>query len=150
MVGVYTIFASAFIAGGPPITLATGQNYPDQIAVDDYNVYWINPYNQIPTATQTENRTAAIVTVPKSGGTPTTLLAGIGVVYAGAVMVEPEDVDGLVEALRKVRTTAGQHFAGEMAQVLEAWRREPIPGDALNLARRQADRHLAQWYADNG
>ncbi len=30
--------------------------------------------------------------------------------YAGAVMVEPEDVDGLVEALRKVRTTAGQHF----------------------------------------
>jgi glycosyltransferase involved in cell wall biosynthesis len=31
--------------------------------------------------------------------------------YAGAVMVEPEDVDGLVEALRKVRTTAGQHFA---------------------------------------
>lgn len=47
-------------------------------------------------------------------------------------------------------TAAGQDFAGEMAQVLEAWRREPIPGDALNLARRQADRHLAQWYADNG
>ena len=31
--------------------------------------------------------------------------------YAGAVMVEPEDVDGLVEALRKVRTMAGQRFA---------------------------------------
>jgi glycosyltransferase involved in cell wall biosynthesis len=30
--------------------------------------------------------------------------------YAGAVMVEPEDVDGLAEALRKVRTTAGQRF----------------------------------------
>jgi len=30
--------------------------------------------------------------------------------YAGAVMVEPKDVDGLVEALRKVRTMAGQRF----------------------------------------
>ena len=31
--------------------------------------------------------------------------------YAGAVMVEPADVAGLLEALREVRTMAGQHFA---------------------------------------
>jgi uncharacterized protein len=47
-------------------------------------------------------------------------------------------------------TPAGQDFVGEMALVLEAWRREPVPGDALMLARRKAERHLAQWHADNG
>lgn len=47
-------------------------------------------------------------------------------------------------------TAAGQEFAAEMAQVLDAWRREPVPGDALTLARHQADSHLARWHADNG
>jgi uncharacterized protein len=47
-------------------------------------------------------------------------------------------------------TPAGEEFAREMALVLEAWRHEPVPGDALVSARRRADRHLAQWHADNG
>jgi HEXXH motif-containing protein len=47
-------------------------------------------------------------------------------------------------------TPAGEEFAREMAMVLEAWRHEPVPGDALVSARRKADRHLAQWHADNG
>jgi uncharacterized protein len=47
-------------------------------------------------------------------------------------------------------TSAGQDFAREMARVLDAWRHEPVPGDALTLARREADRHLARWHADNG
>lgn len=47
-------------------------------------------------------------------------------------------------------TEAGRDFVTEMAGVLNAWRREPVPGEILSLARREADRHRAQWYADNG
>lgn len=47
-------------------------------------------------------------------------------------------------------TGSGEAFAGAMAGVLDSWRREPVPGDALAVARRKADRHLAQWQTDNG
>ena len=47
-------------------------------------------------------------------------------------------------------TDAGQVFVGEMARVLDAWRREPVPHDALARARSKADGHLAQWQAKNG
>lgn len=47
-------------------------------------------------------------------------------------------------------TTDGQDFVGEMAGVLDAWRREPVPCDALVLAQHKADHHLAQWHAENG
>lgn len=47
-------------------------------------------------------------------------------------------------------TGHGQDFAREMALVLDAWRREPVPDDALVVAQRKADRHLAQWHTDNG
>lgn len=63
--------------------------------------------------------------------------------------------DGAALAVETLRgsgqlTMAGQEFAREMAQVLDAWRREPVPGEALALARREADSHLARWHADNG
>jgi uncharacterized protein len=47
-------------------------------------------------------------------------------------------------------TEHGRVFAEEMALALDAWRREPVPDDALAVAQREADRHLAQWRADNG
>ncbi|MBO0803754.1 MAG: HEXXH motif domain-containing protein [Nocardiopsaceae bacterium] len=47
-------------------------------------------------------------------------------------------------------TEAGRDFVTEMARILGEWRREPVPGEALALARRKAARHLAQWRADNG
>ena len=47
-------------------------------------------------------------------------------------------------------TEQGQVFAQEMAGVLDAWQREPVPDDALVLAQRLADRHLAQWHENNG
>jgi uncharacterized protein len=46
-------------------------------------------------------------------------------------------------------TSEGRDFAGKMAEVLNAWQREPVPRDALVVARQKADRHLAQWQADN-
>ncbi|HLK01086.1 MAG TPA: HEXXH motif domain-containing protein [Streptosporangiaceae bacterium] len=46
-------------------------------------------------------------------------------------------------------TEAGHVFVREMATVLDGWRREPVPHDALALARSKADRHLAEWQADN-
>jgi uncharacterized protein len=46
-------------------------------------------------------------------------------------------------------TESGHVFATEMALVLDAWRREPVPDDALIVAQRMADRHLAQWRAAN-
>jgi uncharacterized protein len=47
-------------------------------------------------------------------------------------------------------TSAGQTFVQTMAEVLDEWRREPVPSDALDVARRKSDRHLAQWQARNG
>ena len=47
-------------------------------------------------------------------------------------------------------TEAGQDFVGEMARVLDAWGKESVPRDALKFAQREAQRHLAQWQADNG
>lgn len=46
-------------------------------------------------------------------------------------------------------TERGQDFVSEMGKVLEAWRGEPLPDEALAFARRKADRHLAKWHADN-
>jgi uncharacterized protein len=46
-------------------------------------------------------------------------------------------------------TAAGQDFVDEMAQVLDAWRREPVPEDALAAAQREAELHLARWQAGN-
>jgi len=46
-------------------------------------------------------------------------------------------------------TQDGQVFAAEMARVLDAWRREPVPDDARVVAQHMADRHRAQWHADN-
>lgn len=47
-------------------------------------------------------------------------------------------------------TQPGQAFASEMAGVLAEWGREPVSDEALVTAQRQADRHRAQWDADNG
>jgi hypothetical protein len=47
-------------------------------------------------------------------------------------------------------TAAGQDFTAEMARILDSWRREPVPAEALALARREAESHLARWQADNG
>jgi HEXXH motif-containing protein len=47
-------------------------------------------------------------------------------------------------------TKHGQAFASEMALVLDEWRREPVPDDALAVAQRMADRHRTRWHADNG
>jgi uncharacterized protein len=47
-------------------------------------------------------------------------------------------------------TEEGKHFVAEMARVLTTWQRESVAGEALAVARGKADRHLAQWHADNG
>jgi HEXXH motif-containing protein len=47
-------------------------------------------------------------------------------------------------------TGLGKAFARQIAGVLDAWRREPVPSDALAIARRKSGRHLAQWQTDNG
>jgi HEXXH motif-containing protein len=46
-------------------------------------------------------------------------------------------------------TDQGLDFVGEMADVLAAWQREPVPRDALVVARQKANRHLTRWQADN-
>jgi HEXXH motif-containing protein len=47
-------------------------------------------------------------------------------------------------------TGPGQVFAENMARVLDDWRREPVPDEAVARARRESEHHLAQWHADNG
>jgi HEXXH motif-containing protein len=46
-------------------------------------------------------------------------------------------------------TAAGQDFVGEMTRVLDAWQREPVPDEALAVARCEADLHLTRWQAEN-
>ena len=47
-------------------------------------------------------------------------------------------------------TSAGETFVETMAEVLDEWRREPVPADALAVARRESEQHLARWQANNG
>lgn len=47
-------------------------------------------------------------------------------------------------------TGTGETFVETMAEVLDEWRREPVPDDALAAARCESDRHLARWQAING
>ena len=47
-------------------------------------------------------------------------------------------------------TSAGETFVETMAGVLDEWRREPVPGDALAIARRKSDRHRARWQETTG
>lgn len=47
-------------------------------------------------------------------------------------------------------TPAGQDFVAEMERVLVAWLRDPAPTEAIALAHREAELHLARWQADNG
>ena len=61
----------------------------------------------------------------------------------GAALV----ADTLLES--RQLTPEGQDFVREMSRVLEAWRHEPVPDNALVLARHKANRHLTQWHADN-
>jgi HEXXH motif-containing protein len=46
-------------------------------------------------------------------------------------------------------TSVGETFVETMASVLDEWRREPVPGDALAVARRKSDRHRARWQENN-
>jgi uncharacterized protein len=46
-------------------------------------------------------------------------------------------------------TAAGRDFVREMALVLDSWQREPVPPEALALARREAELHMARWKADH-
>jgi len=47
-------------------------------------------------------------------------------------------------------TSSGETFVETLAGVLDEWLREPVPADALAVARRKSERHLAQWQANNG
>jgi HEXXH motif-containing protein len=59
--------------------------------------------------------------------------------------------NGAATLLRSGQLTgAGETFVQTMAGVLDEWRREPVPGDALAVARRRSERHLARWQANNG
>jgi len=46
-------------------------------------------------------------------------------------------------------TSAGETFVETMAEVLDEWRHEPVPADAVAVARRESEQHLALWQAHN-
>lgn len=46
-------------------------------------------------------------------------------------------------------TASGQVFVQEMSWILDEWRHEPLPREALLAAQRKAERHRSQWHAAN-
>jgi HEXXH motif-containing protein len=61
---------------------------------------------------------------------------------------------GAAQVVRTLRssgrlTPAGEDFTREMAHLLDGWQREPVPTQALAVARREAELHLARWRLDN-
>jgi uncharacterized protein len=46
-------------------------------------------------------------------------------------------------------TPAGQDFVTEMSRVLQDWKKAPVSREALDIARRHAELHLARWRMDN-
>lgn len=59
--------------GGAPITMASGQSHPINIAMDTASVYWANQDD------------GAVVKLPLAGGTPSTLVSGQPSIQALAV-----------------------------------------------------------------
>ncbi|HEX6525991.1 MAG TPA: HEXXH motif domain-containing protein [Streptosporangiaceae bacterium] len=47
-------------------------------------------------------------------------------------------------------TAPGQEFVTGMAHTLDMWESEPVPREALDLARDEAERHLRRWQAAYG
>jgi hypothetical protein len=76
------------IAGGPPMTLASGVPDPLGIAVDSANVYWVNAGTTSSVdgrATRTWNGDGSVMKVPIGGGTPTVLASGLSGPYGIAI-----------------------------------------------------------------
>jgi HEXXH motif-containing protein len=63
-----------------------------------------------------------------------------------------EAAASVVETLRSsgLLTPAGLEFVEGMARTLSPWQHEPVPAQALALARREAEQHLADWRTANG
>lgn len=58
---------------------------------------------------------------------------------------------GAATLLRSGRlTSSGENFVETMAGVVDEWLHEPVPPDALAIARRKSEHHLVQWQAANG
>jgi hypothetical protein len=70
--------------GGAPIALATAQDYPWAIVVDDRNAYWLNYANADALGT-TVTPAGAVMQVPLDGGTPLPLATGLNGPYGIAV-----------------------------------------------------------------
>nr|WP_245627956.1 HEXXH motif-containing putative peptide modification protein [Actinomadura oligospora] len=78
---------------------------------------------------------------------------GAAALHAHTEFARWRDASALVTGvlIRSGRLTAeGERFVAEMDRTLRAWRREPVPTAALDLARAIAARHRERWRGRHG
>jgi uncharacterized protein len=78
---------------------------------------------------------------------------GPAAVRANAEFIRWREASALAAATlvaSEALTEAGREFVQGITRTLTAWQNEPAPAEAIALARREAQQHLATWQSTNG
>src|SRR5262249_50714248 len=84
-----------------PVVLVRGQAYPDQLAIDDDTVYWVNDWKSDPPIANGE-APLSLRAVSKAGGAPVTPASGETFRLAVAIGQEGRPNDGIASDARGV------------------------------------------------
>jgi hypothetical protein len=108
--------------GGAPLTLASGQNWPQSIVVDSANVYWTN--GGASTSSLSWSSNGAVLSMPTDGG-PVTVLAG-NQTETGALVLGDDEVFWIVGHQSNASTNGALRKVAKLGGPIVTW---PSPRD---------------------